>query len=87
MYTVVVYDIAIDRVNIVRGFLRTYLNWVQNSVFEGELTESELILLENGIRERIDSNTDSVIIYRMESRKFLHRHLIGKEKADISTII
>lgn len=87
MYTVVVYDIAIDRVNVVRSFLRTYLNWVQNSVFEGELTESELLLVKSGIRERIDNNADSIIIYTVENQKFLDRHLIGKEKADISTII
>lgn len=43
MYVVIVYDVGVDRVNKVRTFLRQYMNWVQNSVFEGELTKAELL--------------------------------------------
>ncbi len=70
-----------------RSFLRRYLNWVQNSVFEGELTESEMLLVEDGIRERIDVDIDSTRIYILRSEKFLERKDIGVVKGEISTIL
>jgi CRISPR-associated protein Cas2 len=42
MYVIVVYDVGIERLNKVRIFLKQYLNWVQNSVLEGELTKAEI---------------------------------------------
>lgn len=39
MYTIVVYDVGEKRVAKVCKYLRTVLQWMQNSVFEGELTE------------------------------------------------
>ena len=41
MYVIIVYDINVDRVNKVKSFLRQHLFWIQNSVFEGDVTESE----------------------------------------------
>ena len=35
MYVLIIYDINVERINKVYKFLKTYLNWVQNSVFEG----------------------------------------------------
>ena len=37
MYIIIVYDINTKRVNKVKSLLRMYLNWIQNSVFEGEI--------------------------------------------------
>ena len=34
----IVYDIKVERVNKVKSFLRQHLFWIQNSVFEGEVT-------------------------------------------------
>ena len=34
MYVVIAYDVNVERVNKVKKFLRKYLNWVQNSLFE-----------------------------------------------------
>ena len=41
MYLVVVYDVQINRVNNVNKFLKEYLHWQQNSVFEGKVTQSQ----------------------------------------------
>jgi CRISPR-associated protein Cas2 len=87
MYVIVVYDIGVERINQVRGFLRQYLNWVQNSVFEGELTDSGFMTVKNGLEELIDKSLDSVIIYRLKSDRFLDRTYIGEPKVDLSTII
>ena len=46
MYVIIVYDINVDRVNKVKSFLRQYLFWIQNSVFEGELLNREVLGIE-----------------------------------------
>lgn len=48
MYIVVVYDVGVERVNKVKKFLRMHLNWVQNSVFEGEVTLAEFERIKEG---------------------------------------
>ncbi|MEM7821956.1 MAG: CRISPR-associated endonuclease Cas2 [Candidatus Aenigmatarchaeota archaeon] len=87
MYVIIVYDVSVERVNKVCQFLRQYLNWIQNSVFEGELTESELKKVEIGIKERIDANEDSVIIYQLQTDKVLQKEHIGIKKAEPSLVI
>ena len=41
MYIIIVYDVNVDRVNKVNKFLKAYLHWQQNSVFEGKVTKSQ----------------------------------------------
>ena len=48
MYVIIVYDIKVERVNKVKSFLRQYLFWIQNSVFEGESSESEFKIIYDG---------------------------------------
>jgi len=87
MYVIVVYDIGIERVNKIRIFLKQYLNWVQNSVFEGELTKVELKIIENTLKEIIDKNYDSVRIYELRSDKFLRTIELGTKRVDLNEII
>ncbi len=42
MYVILVYDIGEKRVVKMLKLCRRYLNWIQNSVFEGEITEVKL---------------------------------------------
>ena len=42
MYVVLVYDIGERRVAKMLKLCRQYLIWIQNSVFEGEITEVKL---------------------------------------------
>lgn len=87
VYVVIVYDVEIYRVNRVKKFLREYLQWVQNSVLEGELTKSELMQVKIGIKELIDDEKDSVFIYLTKDKKYLNKEIIGIEKAQIGQII
>ena len=65
---IVVYDVNVSRVNKVKKFLRQHLIWVQNSVFEGEVTLAEYERIKKGIKELIDENEDSVIIYELRGK-------------------
>lgn len=42
MYVILVYDFGEKRVNKMLKLCRKYLNWIQNSVFEGEISEARL---------------------------------------------
>ncbi|AAL81241.1 CRISPR-associated endonuclease Cas2 [Pyrococcus furiosus DSM 3638] len=85
MYIVVVYDVGVERVNKVKKFLRMHLNWVQNSVFEGEVTLAEFERIKEGLKKIIDENSDSVIIYKLRSMP--PRETLGIEKNPIEEII
>jgi len=87
LYVIIVYDVGVERVNKIKKFLRTWLNWVQNSVFEGELTESEFIKVQQGIKNIIDKESDSVIIFKLKDRKFIDRNIIGVDKNIQSDIL
>lgn len=87
MYIIIVYDVSVERVNKVKSYLRQHLNWVQNSVFEGEITDSKLRELKNGLSSIIIKEKDNVIIYISKSDKFLLREMIGNPKSDLSNII
>ncbi|VVB52871.1 CRISPR-associated endoribonuclease Cas2 [uncultured archaeon] len=87
LYIIIVYDVGVERVNKVRVYLKQYLNWVQNSVLEGELTEAEYMKVMNGLRDVIDESLDNVICYKTKDRKYLAIDEIGTKKAEITTII
>lgn len=87
MYVIIVYDVHVDRVNKVKAFLRQYLFWIQNSVFEGDITESEFELIFNGLERIIDKEYDSVIIYRLRMEELLNREILGVEKSPIGEIL
>lgn len=42
MYVILVYDFGERRVGKMLKLCRRYLNWIQNSVFEGEISEVRL---------------------------------------------
>jgi CRISPR-associated protein Cas2 len=87
MYVIIVYDVGVERVNNVRKFLRQYLMWRQNSVFEGELTKAEYEKVKKGVRDIIDEELDLVIFYSVRDKKFLKEEKYGAEKANTGNII
>ena len=86
MYVLIIYDINVERINKVYKFLKTYLNWVQNSVFEGEITKSQFNIITQKLKELIDEDTDSVIIYKIP-KKYMDKQIIGVEKNPINFIL
>jgi len=87
MYVIIAYDVNVERVNRVKKFLRKYLHWVQNSVFEGELTEADLEEIKIGLREIINEEEDMIVIYRLRSADVMRREVMGVEKSNIEEFI
>lgn len=77
MFVILSYDVKVKRVSKVMKTCRKYLSHVQNSVFEGSITEKNLNKLKNEIERIIDKDTDRVSIYEMQSLKYTTKERIG----------
>lgn len=87
MYVIVVYDIGERRVAKMLKLCRKYLNWIQNSVFEGEITEVKLKELLSQARKFMKESEDSIIIFKSREEKWLEKEIIGIEKNSLDTIL
>ena len=72
-----VYDVNEKRVGKALKISRKYLNWVQNSVFEGEITKAKLVKLKTEMKNLINKDEDSVIFYELRSTSYTNRDIIG----------
>ena len=79
-YLIVTYDISEERVNKVRKILKKYFMWVQNSVFEGEISEGKLFKCKLELEKVIDKEVDSIYFYSLENRLNYRKTVLGVEK-------
>lgn len=87
MYVILVYDMDQRRVGKMLKLCRQYLNWIQNSVFEGAITEVKLKELLSEANLIMDEKTDSLIIFKSRQESWLEKEVLGKEKNDLDNII
>lgn len=88
MYIIAVYDINQKRVNKVHNICAKYLNWIQNSIFEGEITLSNLKKFELELKDIIiKEEKDSLIIFKFKRKFDFEKRIIGFEKAPITNIL
>lgn len=66
---------------------RKYLNWIQNSVFEGEITEGKLEELKIKAKEIMDEEEDSFIIFKTRQEKWLDKEIVGKERSSLGNFL
>ena len=87
MYVLVVYDIGVKRVVKVHKLLKRYLNWRQNSVFEGEATEAQIEKMKQELHNVINIKTDSILIYTARDEKWLKREEIGNQRGSTDNLL
>ncbi|MCG4581102.1 CRISPR-associated endonuclease Cas2 [Clostridium cochlearium] len=80
MFAILVYDFGEKRVGRALKTCRKYLTWVQNSVFEGEISDANLKKLEMELDRIMHGDEDSVIIYKFRSTRYTTREVIGLSK-------
>lgn len=83
---ILVYDINQKRVGKMLKLCRKYLHWIQNSVFEGEITDvklKELLSAANGIM----NDEDSLILFKSRDSKWLEKEVHGIEKNTTDNIL
>ncbi|MCT4600940.1 MAG: CRISPR-associated endonuclease Cas2 [Marinifilaceae bacterium] len=86
MYVILMYDLNAKRVGKMLKLCRRYLNWIQNSVFEGEITEVQLRELRYNAND-IMEDKDSLIIFKNRSKQWLDKEVIGYEKQDLDIFL
>lgn len=87
MYIILVYDINAKRVGKMLKLCRCYLNWIQNSVFEGELTDVKLKELLQAAKKIMNPETDSIIIFKSRQEKWMEKQVVGIEKNNLGNIL
>ncbi|HEY6974811.1 MAG TPA: CRISPR-associated endonuclease Cas2 [Chitinophagaceae bacterium] len=87
MYVILVYDIEEKRVAKMLKLCRRYLNWIQNSVFEGEMSDVKLKELIHEAKRIMDEEKDSIIIFKSRQEKWLDKTIIGKEKNALDNVL
>ena len=84
---IVAYDVGEERVGKVCKFLKRYLPRVQNSVFEGELSEAKLETMKVGLLKSLDKQADSVLLWVMRDARWTDRQTLGCEKLPVSNFL
>jgi CRISPR-associated protein Cas2 len=87
MYVIVIYDVNAKRCTKLHKYLKKHLNWIQNSVFEGEITDAQFVIIKNEVKKKINKEKDSVMFYNLGTNKWLGRTTVGCEKNEISNMI
>lgn len=84
MYVILVYDICVDdkgKKNLPKVYkiCKKYLIHIQNSVFEGEITEANLMKLREELKSYVRKDIDSVIVFKSRNSNWLEKIFWGKE--------
>ena len=87
MYFVAAYDVDERRVGKMLKIFRKYLTWVQNSVFEGELTEAQYEQLKLEAKDLMDPKTDSVIFWNVRAESYCDRETLGVERGTTGRLL
>ncbi|MEM9920573.1 MAG: CRISPR-associated endonuclease Cas2 [Bacteroidota bacterium] len=87
MYIILVYDMGEKRVAKMLKLCRQYLNWIQNSVFEGELSQLKLKELILKARAIMDEQHDSLIIFSSRNSRWLDKQIIGVEPNSLDAFL
>ena len=81
------YDVNEKRVGKMLKKSRQFLAWIQNSVFEGELTDSKLEKFKIALKKIMNEQEDSVIFYYLKTTKYTKKEIIGKKLGGFNNII
>ena len=94
MYVIVVYDVWNKKTNTIHKYLKKRLHWIQNSVFEWELSKSEFVRLKGELKKMIkkfkkenEETEHSIIIFSMPYKWALNKEIIWDEKWVIDNFI
>ena len=88
MYVILVYDINLEDkegTKVLRNVFKIckkYLVHIQNSVFEGELLESQMLKLKAELNQYIRDDKDSVIVFKSRSQRWLDKEFLGMIEDD-----
>lgn len=83
----ITYDVDSKRVGKVCKKLREYLDWTQNSVFEGEITVGKLTKCMAELNKIINIQEDSIYLYKVQNPRNIKKIVYGQEKTPIDIFL
>jgi CRISPR-associated protein Cas2 len=86
MFIIVVYDTESKNCVKLHKYLKRYLQWNQNSVFEGTITPAQYLQIKQILDER-RAPRSHITLYTMGNEKLLTREEIGTGQENISNIL
>jgi len=91
LYVILTYDIKIEDngqkvLRNVFKLCKKYLTHIQDSVFEGELSESQIMKLNIELKKHIRNDKDSIIIFKSRHERWLDKEFWGKKDDKLSNI-
>ncbi|MEM2984979.1 MAG: CRISPR-associated endonuclease Cas2 [Candidatus Jordarchaeaceae archaeon] len=87
MFVIMVYDVGEERLSKVLNSGRRYLTWIQNSVFEGEISDANFARLKDELSKAIDKGHDAITFYILRTVAYLRKETLGIVKGESATII
>lgn len=98
MYMILIYDIDLAEeeekrkadakvMRKVFKICKKYLTHIQKSVFEGELSEVQLIKLKSELKEVLRRDRDSCIVFRAWNNKWMKKEFVTDEVEQITTFL
>lgn len=79
-YAFLFYDVNEKRVGRVFRVCKKYLSHFQKSVFRGEITPSNLILLKKDLNKVIDKEEDFICIIKLLNEKVYDEEILGVQQ-------
>lgn len=77
MFVILTYDVKQKRQNKIMKICKKYLFHAQKSVFEGYMTDAQLIRLERELARFSDPNEDSLCVYKVPNYRGLTKDELG----------
>lgn len=92
MYIILVYDIVMDEKGpkVLRRVFKTckkYLVHIQNSVFEGELSEGQIFQLKTELSKWMRKDEDSCIIFKSRNSNWLEKEFWARVDDNCSNFL
>lgn len=92
MYVILVYDVSQDEngkkvLPKVHKVCKKYLSHIQNSEFEGEITESKIMELHKMLTPIIRKDIDSVILFQSRNKRWLEKDFWGMDNDKTNNFI
>ena len=66
---------------------RKYLNWIQNTVIEGEISEVRLHELLISAKKIMKEESDSIIIFKGRDIRWTEKQIVGRERSNIDIFL
>jgi CRISPR-associated protein Cas2 len=87
MFVIMVYDVGEERLPKVLSIGRRYLTWIQNSVFEGEISDANFMRLKDKLSKVMDKGHDAITFYILRTTAYMKKENLGTIKGENITII